>query len=352
LHLLLERRRAPLSQVVVLLALAVGLLGCDSSGPDWEDPGSDSDSDADSDTDIEITTDDLPDGRVQLPYSAELDAIQTVGEVVWELSLGDLPPGLTLGETGVIDGTPELSGQYEFQVTAWDDEGEDTAVLAITVPDVVLISGYEPFGGYPTNPSWESAQELHEEVIAGLDVRAIELPVVWGVSWDLLLEEIELLHPRVVIGTGQADSNAMRFETTGRNEMWGEDNDGIEQNGEPIVEDGPYTVSSSLPVAEMAAAMEDGGYATITSNNAGLYLCNYLAYQIMYYQQTAADGPEAGGFIHVPPAPFAGSFSVEDITAAHELGIEAIASWLAGAKQTLPVEVDTFTAPTYFQSLP
>jgi pyroglutamyl-peptidase len=342
LHVLLERRRPLLRQVAALLALA--LCGCDSGSPGWQsgDGGTAS-------TQIEIVTATLDDGRVQMGYEALLEAEDVTGEVIWEVSSGELPPGLELSEDGTVTGAPSLSGDFVFEVTATDEVSDDTVELEISVPDVLLMSGFEPFGGYPTNPSWDSLIALHEQMLSELDVRVVELPVVWGVAWDVLLEEIELLSPTAVISTGQAGSDAMRFETTGRNAMWGTDEDGQNENGAAIVADGPYTVSSTIPVDEMREAMEGGGYDTMVSGDAGFFLCNYIAYQLFYYQDTAEDGPVAAGFVHVPPAPFEGTFEVADITAAHELGIEALAAWLDSDDQAKAPEVDTFAPPSYFR---
>jgi len=317
---------------------------CDDGSPGWQ-PQDDGGTAADQ---IVVTTEALDDGRVRMAYEALLEAEGVTGAVTWELSGGELPPGLALAEDGTISGTPERAGEFAFEVTAWDDAGEDAADLEISIPEVLLLSGFAPFGGNPTNPSWEALVPLHEQLLDGLDVRAVEIPVVWGVAWEVLLEEIELLRPLVVISTGQANSDAMRFETTGRNAMWGTDEDGQDQSGEAIVPDGPYTATSTIPIQEMRDAMEGGGYPTMVSGDAGFYLCNYVAYQLFYYQETAADGPLVAGFVHVPPAPFDGTFEVADITAAHELGIEALASWLASGDQAKSFVVDAVAAPSYF----
>ena len=89
----------------------------------------------------------------------------------------------------------------------------------------------------------------------------------------------------------------------------------------------------------------------MTSESAGTFLCNHIFYHLTHYEQVEAEDPPLTGFIHVPPAPFSGTFEVEDITVAHELGLEALAGWLAGDRRHSPAGPDTSTAPTYHRSL-
>ena len=307
----------------------------------------------DDDDGCELTiVDDLPDGRIQLPYEAQLATPDAVADPVWELVAGELPPGLFWDQAGALDGVPEASGSYDFTMVASDGICEGTAELRITVPDVVLISGFEPFGGYDTNPSWDALLPLHEQFVADLDVRTVELPVEWDVSWDLLLDEIGFLAPTVVIGTGMADTDAMRFEVRAQNLQNYTDNAGVTKWNEPIVEDGPSELETGLPVEEMAAAMEEGGYGTTVSSDAGTYLCNHIFFHLTHYELLEADDPPLTGFIHVPPAPYSGTFEVEHVTAAHELGLEALSAWLQGDRAVRPTAPATDAAPTYLRSLP
>lgn len=64
----------------------------------------------------EITTENLPEGRVGEVYSAQLTATQPNGPVTWSAS--GLPEGLEVGRTsGVITGTPRVSATTTFGVT-------------------------------------------------------------------------------------------------------------------------------------------------------------------------------------------------------------------------------------------
>ena len=306
-----------------------------------------SDVPADDGPSLAVTTDSLPGGRVQLAYSAQLEATGVSGAATWEVSSGALPPGLTLAADGAVAGTPERSGAYDFEVTVTDDVATDGAPLSITVPQVLLMSGFEPFGGYEINSSYEAIVPFDGMMVSGLDVRIVELPVVWGDSWDLLVAEIGRLHPDAVIATGQAGPEGMRFEATAANVMHGTDNAGVTMSGEPIVPGGPGRLWASYPIDEMNAAMTAGGFPTLVSNNAGDFLCNYVMYRLMDYRTSASEAPAATGFIHVPPVPDVG-MDVDQITAAHRLGIEALAAWLTSGKETRAVVPDIDTPPEYF----
>ena len=332
------------------LALAVG---CDDESADPADaadtvgdadgsdvPGADGPS-------LAVATDSLPGGRVQIEYSAQLEATGAAGAATWEISSGALPPGLTLGVGGAISGLPERSGSYDFEVSVADDAATDSAPLSIAVPKVLLMSGFEPFGGYEINSSYEAIVPFDGMMVGGLDVRIVELPVVWGDSWDELAAEIDRLHPDAVIATGQAGPEGMRFEATAANVMHGTDNAGVTMTGEPIVPGGPGRLWASYPIDEMNAAMTGGGFPTLVSNNAGDFLCNYVMYRLMDYRASATEPPAAAGFIHVPPVPDVG-MTVDEITAAHRLGIEALAAWISSGKAARPVVPDIHTPPEYF----
>ena len=296
----------------------------------------------------QILTEDLPVAQVQLPYAATIEVTDVEGEVEIDLIGGELPPGLTLDQTGLIEGEPQAQGEFGFTIIAQDHEGETAVDLTLRVAPVVLMSGFEPFGGYPTNPSIDSLWPMDEQLVADLDVRVVELPVVWDVAWQELLVEIELLQPAVVIGTGMAGDEAIQFETNAVNEQWGSDNDGVYRAGDPIVEDGPESMGSGLPVVEMAAAVGAAGFDAQQSSNAGTYLCNDLFYHIVHYAEFEAPEPVVGGFVHVPPAPYGPVFTVEDVTSAHEAALAALATWLDSDRVTQRPRVDSRDDPVYF----
>jgi DNA-binding beta-propeller fold protein YncE len=71
-----------------------------------------------------IGTGSLPDGFLHTGYLATLSAYGGTGPYSWSLNSGTLPPGLQLGATGIISGTPTASGPYHFIVRVDDARGQ------------------------------------------------------------------------------------------------------------------------------------------------------------------------------------------------------------------------------------
>ena len=63
---------------------------------------------------------------------------------------------------------------------------------------VVLVTGFEPFGGDSLNPSAEIARNL-PRMVAGIRVIPAVLPVVYHSSLAMLRRMIALSHPDMVI---------------------------------------------------------------------------------------------------------------------------------------------------------
>ncbi|MHB8394422.1 MAG: G1 family glutamic endopeptidase [Candidatus Dormibacteria bacterium] len=69
---------------------------------------------------LSITTTTLPGGTVGTFLSTALAATGGVAPYSWALRSGSLPPGVCLGSTGEISGTPTAAGTYSFEVGVTD----------------------------------------------------------------------------------------------------------------------------------------------------------------------------------------------------------------------------------------
>jgi pyroglutamyl-peptidase len=158
--------------------------------------------------------------------------------------------------------------------------------------DVVLVTGFEPFGGDARNPSWEICERLPGS-IAGLRVEVQRVPCEFLRSIQVVAEAIERHRPALVVCLGLAGGRAqLSVERVAINtdDARIPDNAGERPIDEPIA-----------PVKAMVAAMRKAGVPAEVSNSAGTYVCNHLMYGVLHF--IAASGKHArAGFIHVPYA--------------------------------------------------
>lgn len=92
-----------------------------------------------------ITTESLPEGKVNEEYSASLTADGSE-PIEWSVTQGSLPTELSLSKDGKITGIPTVLGNYVFTVTASNDAGSVSKELTITVKDVDPIYSIQNSG--------------------------------------------------------------------------------------------------------------------------------------------------------------------------------------------------------------
>ena len=84
-----------------------------------------------------ITTESLPEGKVNEEYSASLTADGSE-PIEWSVTQeNSLPTGLSLSKDGKITGIPTVLGNYVFTVTASNDVGSDSKSFSISVVDPI-----------------------------------------------------------------------------------------------------------------------------------------------------------------------------------------------------------------------
>lgn len=170
---------------------------------------------------------------------------------------------------------------------------------------MILVTGFEPFGGHPSNPSEEIAKAVDGRVIGGLPVRAAILPVHHVEAAREARRLLDEHDPLAVLHVGLAAGRArIALERVAVNLMDYEvaDNAGYQATGEACVPGGPAAYWATLPLAAILEALAGDGVPAYLSNTAGTYLCNQTLYATLHAVGAAPRGALAG-FMHVPLSP-------------------------------------------------
>ena len=188
----------------------------------------------------------------------------------------------------------------------------------------LLITGFDPFGGASINPAWE-AVKLLPDAIADFEVHKLEIPTVFGLATEKVLEKAAEIQPDVILCVGQAGGRgAVTPERIGVNIRDAKiaDNAGNQPVGQFVAEEGPAAYFATVPVMAMAEAIRKESLPGQVSNSAGAFVCNDTLYGLLHHYA----GTEVKvGFIHVPWLPEQGSPSMplEKTAAALEAAIRA-----------------------------
>jgi pyroglutamyl-peptidase len=169
---------------------------------------------------------------------------------------------------------------------------------------VVLLTGFEPFGGDTVNPSWLVAQALHGRVIAGATVESLCLPCVFGESLQVLRRALLRHRPVLVLSLGLAANRAaLSLERVAINldDARIADNAGAQPVDQPVAPGGPSAYFSTLPIKAMVQALQQAGVPAEVSHTAGTFVCNHVFYGLM--QQLRRRPGVRGGFMHLPLLP-------------------------------------------------
>jgi len=167
---------------------------------------------------------------------------------------------------------------------------------------MIVLTGFEPFGTFPSNPAGEVAKALDGRAFGAEVVRGVVLPVHHADAALVVARLIEESVPRAIVHLGLAGARArIALERVAVNVMDFEiaDNAGYRATGEPCVPGGPVAYFSTLPLAAMLTALVADGVPAYVSNTAGTYLCNQTMYTTLHLLQRRGLAIPAG-FIHLP----------------------------------------------------
>ncbi|MCZ6787099.1 MAG: pyroglutamyl-peptidase I [Planctomycetota bacterium] len=162
---------------------------------------------------------------------------------------------------------------------------------------MILVTGFEPFGGLAQNPSAAVAR-----AVAGGPVEAAVLPVDYEAVGPCLQDLLARPWDAVVLMGVAVGRSALCLERIAINHRDAQrpDNRGHVPAESRIVPGGPAAYFSTLPLERLRDTLAADGLPVEISLSAGAYLCNTSFY---IARHTLEDRGTPCGFLHVPPTP-------------------------------------------------
>jgi pyroglutamyl-peptidase len=170
---------------------------------------------------------------------------------------------------------------------------------------VVLVTGFEPFGGLLANPSLEVAKALDGRVVGAAAVRSAVLPVHHAEASAHVHRLLDETDPVAIVHLGLAPGRArIALERVAVNVMDYDtpDNAGYRARDEPCVAGGPPAYFATLPLPAILAALLAEDIPAYVSSTAGTYLCNQTMYTTLH-ALAQRPRPARAGFVHLPLLP-------------------------------------------------
>jgi pyroglutamyl-peptidase len=169
------------------------------------------------------------------------------------------------------------------------------------MPPILILTGFEPFRGERINPSWEVARGFDGDVIGGLQVKSVRVPVGCAKAARRIRAEIVRYRPRAVIGLGEAGGRpAISLERIAIN--LADEHTALATTGDPgftpVIRGGPDAYFSRLPLRAIIRELDRKEIPASVSLSAGAYACNALMYAALHYLRRKPGIPV--GFIHLP----------------------------------------------------
>ena len=166
----------------------------------------------------------------------------------------------------------------------------------------VLISGFEAFHTHSYNVTELLVRRLESQPQSDFVIRTVVLPVVRWESVQILSSAITTHKPDAIIALGQSRRSGISLERVALNcdHFKIPDNAGNQPLNASIVDDGPDSYRSSLPLKALFVTLSNAHIPVHYSDTAGSYVCNHLFYGLMH---TLSHTSLNAGFVHMPMLP-------------------------------------------------
>lgn len=168
----------------------------------------------------------------------------------------------------------------------------------------ILVTGFEPFDGFLTNPSEEIAKELDGKKINEHSINGIVLPLDYKNALNILDQALQKYQPDYILCCGQANRAVITIERIAVNILSTKKSDNYNNTPETdiINFEGPAAYFANLEPQPLVQVLRDKEIPADISYHAGTYGCNWLLYNVMQRIETGGFDTKAT-FIHLPPLP-------------------------------------------------
>lgn len=177
-------------------------------------------------------------------------------------------------------------------------------VMTGATSDLVLLTGFGPFPGAPENVSADLVRAVVPRLRRALP-HIVFAAQILPTEWDGAARRLERLYQRrgpiLVLHFGiSSKATSLVIETQGLNECRAlPDAKGQLPLSNGVIPAGPARLKATLPAETIARGLRAGGIPSVTSRDAGGYLCNAVLYHSLHWARSANRKTRVG-FIHLP----------------------------------------------------
>lgn len=207
-------------------------------------------------------------------------------------------------------------------------------------PPRVLLTGFGPFPGMPSNPSAWLVEALAERWPAHAfdgEIHARILPTEWEAA-ALMPRLCETLQPHVMIHFGVCENaKTIRIEHSAHNRAAPRaDANGALPASPVILAEGPERLDTPLPVSALARHLNTSGVSAVSSHSAGHYVCNFLYYQSLDWAGRQPT-PRLVLFVHIPPLSGDGPFNEETLLHGAQTILRFVVAFASAQQPSQPI---------------
>lgn len=146
----------------------------------------------------------------------------------------------------------------------------------------IILTAFEPFGGRKKNVSSEVLKNIQKTY----DLESLILPVEFK-DFKQEMEDMKHLAPDYIISLGESGRQYPEMEGKAKN---------LIEHGEILDKKAKHYLST-LPYIKIIEHLKSKGYETKLSDDAGLYVCNFVFYKLSHEFNNSKTKV---GFLHLP----------------------------------------------------